>query len=93
MLQLLQPAGLDNFYCLLYFNKLLLKNYVGKHHTSTYKCHSFQEINRAKCLLFYHIFLMFYCRLEGRVLRLDYKRDPNRNKGKESQLTDFVKGN
>ena len=29
MFQLLEPARLDNFYCLLYFNKLL-KKYVGK---------------------------------------------------------------
>ena len=30
--------------------------------------------------------------MEGRVVRFDYKRDPNRNKGNGSQLTDFVKG-
>ena len=54
---------------------------MWENHTGTNICHSFQGINRIKCLLsFFDTFLVFYCRLEGRVLRFDSKKDANDEK-------------
>ena len=37
--------------------------------------------------------ILFYFRLEGRVLTFDFAADPNHSSGEESRLTNFVEGN